>query len=123
MKTSIREQKIISTLESRGEMDVKELSEILNISVSTLRKQLSDMQDKKLIIRTYGGVMSVNQFPDVTFDSKLHKNVSEKRRMATKARSLIPEGSSVSLGSGTTVFALSNLLDDMNRASIYTNSM
>ena len=123
MKTSIREQKIISTLESRGEMDVKELSEILNISVSTLRKQLSDMQDKKLIIRTYGGVMSVNQFPDETFDSKLHKNVSEKRRMATKARSLIPEGSSVSLGSGTSAFALSNLLDDMNRASIYTNSM
>ena len=123
MKTSIREQKIISILESRGEMDVKELSEILDISVSTLRKQLSDMQDKKLIIRTYGGVMSVNQFPDETFDSKLHKNVSEKRRMATKARSLIPEGSSVSLGSGTSVFALSNLLDDMNRASIYTNSM
>ena len=123
MKTSIREQKIISTIESRGEMTVKELSEILDISVSTLRKQLSDMQDKKLIIRTYGGVMSVNQFPDETFDSKLHKNVSEKRRMATKARSLIPEGSSVSLGSGTSVFALSNLLDDMNRASIYTNSM
>lgn len=104
-------------------MDVKELSEILDISVSTLRKQLSDMQGKKLIIRTYGGVMSVNQFPDETFDSKLHKNVSEKRRMAKKARSLIPEGSSVSLGSGTSAFALSNLLDDMNRASIYTNSM
>ncbi len=123
MKTSIREQKIISILESRGEMTVNELSEILDVSVSTLRKQLSDMQDRKLIIRTYGGVMSVNQFPDETFDSKLHKNVSEKRRMATKARSLIPEGSSVSLGSGTSVFALSNLLDDMERASIYTNSM
>lgn len=56
-------------------MTVNELSEILDVSVSTLRKQLSDMQDKKLIIRTYGGVMSVNQFPDETFDSKLHKNV------------------------------------------------
>ena len=104
-------------------MTVNELSEILDVSVSTLRKLLSDMQDKKLIIRTYGGVMSVNQFPDETFDSTLPKNVSEKRRMATKARSLTPEGSSVSLGSGTSVFALSNLLDDMNLASIYTNSM
>lgn len=123
MKSNIREQKIISLLESRGEMTVSELSEILDISVSTLRKQLSDMQERRLIIRTYGGVMCVNQFPDETFDSKLHKNVSEKRRMATMARSLIPEGSSVSLGSGTSVFALSNLLDDMDRASIYTNSM
>lgn len=123
MKTNLREQKIISLLESRGEMTVGDLSDILGISVSTLRKQLADMQERRLIIRTYGGVMSVNQFPDETFDSKLHKNVSEKRRIATKARSLIPEGSSVSLGSGTSVFALSNLLDDMERAAIYTNSM
>lgn len=77
MKTSIREQKIISILESRGEMSVNALSEQLGVSVSTLRKQLADMQERKLIIRTYGGVMSANRFPDETFDSKLHKSVSE----------------------------------------------
>ena len=123
MKTSIREQKIISILESRGEMSVNALSANLGISVSTLRKQLADMQNRKLIIRTYGGVMSANRFPDETFDSKLHKSVSEKRRIATYARQLVHDGDSISLGSGTTVYALSNLLDDMNTATIYTNSM
>lgn len=123
MKTSIREQKIISILESRGEMSVSALSEYLGISVSTLRKQLADMQSRRLIIRTYGGVMSANRFPDETFDSKLHKNISEKRRIATRARQLVHEGDSVSLGSGTTVYALSSLLDDLSRAVIYTNSM
>ena len=123
MKTAVREQRIISILESRGEMSVNELGAILNISVSTLRKQLADMQEKKLIIRTYGGVMSINPVPDETFDSKLHKNVNEKRRIATKARSLIKSGDSLSLGSGTTVYALSNLLDDLSSAEIYTNSM
>lgn len=120
MKTAVREQRIISILESRGEMSVNELGAILNISVSTLRKQLADMQEKKLIIRTYGGVMSINPVPDETFDSKLHKNVNEKRRIATKARSLIKSGDSLSLGSGTTVYALSNLLDDLSSAEIYT---
>lgn len=123
LKTAVREQRIISILESRGEMSVNELGAILNISVSTLRKQLADMQEKKLIIRTYGGVMSINPVPDETFDSKLHKNVNEKRRIATKARSLIKSGDSLSLGSGTTVYALSNLLDDLDSAEIYTNSM
>lgn len=123
MKTSIREQKIISILESRGEMTVSALSENLGVSVSTLRKQLADMQSRKLIIRTYGGVMSANRFPDETFDSKLHKSVSEKRRIATRARQLVHDGDSISLGSGTTVYALSNLLDDMDAATIYTNSM
>ena len=51
MKTGIREQKIISILESRGEMSVSALSEYLGVSVSTLRKQLADMQSRKLIIR------------------------------------------------------------------------
>ena len=123
MKTSIREQKIISILESRGEMSVNDLSDLLGVSVSTLRKQLADMQERKLIIRTYGGVMSINPFPDETFDSKLHKGVAEKRRIAAKARLLIRDGSSVSLGSGTTVYGLSSLLDDLHRCTVYTNSM
>ena len=77
MKTTVREQKIISLLESRGEMSVNELSAILDVSVSALRKQLADMQNRKLIIRTYGGVMSINPVPAESFDSKLHKSVSE----------------------------------------------
>jgi DeoR/GlpR family transcriptional regulator of sugar metabolism len=123
LKTTDREQRIISILDSRGEMSVKELSLILNISISNLRKQLSDMQDRKLIIRTYGGVMSVNPVPDETFDSKSHKNVNEKRLIAAKARTLVKSGDSISLGSGTTVLFLSNLLYDLSATEIYTNSM
>ncbi len=123
MKVAKREQTIISLLESRGEISVNELSSILNVSVSTLRKQLAVMQENGLVIRTYGGAMSVNRVPDETFDSKMQKNISEKRRIAAKARALIANGSTVALGSGSTVFCLGNLLDDMTRGTIYTNSM
>lgn len=123
MKTAKREQRIISLLESRGEISVNELSGILDVSVSTIRKQLAMMQESGLVVRTYGGVMSVNRIPDETFDSKLHKNISEKRKIAEKARTLIPPGASIALGSGTTVFDLSNLMDDLSHATIYTNSM
>lgn len=123
MKATVREQRIISILDSRGEMSVKELGSILNIPVSTLRRQLADMQERKLIIRTYGGVMSINPVPDETFNSKLHKNVNEKRSIAAKARTLVRSGHSISLGSGTTVLFLSNLLDDLGEAEIYTDSM
>ena len=109
MKALKREQKIIALLESRGELSVKELSEILDVSLSTLRKQLAVMQQNGLVIRTYGGVMSVNRVPDETFESKLHKNIAEKRRIAEKARALIPAGSSIALGSGTTVYTMANL--------------
>ena len=123
MKVAKREQTIISLLESRGEISVNELSTILDVSVSTLRKQLAVMQANGLVIRTYGGVMSVNRVPDESFDSKMQKNISEKRRIAEKARSVIKNGSSIALGSGTTIFCLSNLLDDLPKGVIYTNSM
>lgn len=123
MKKNDREHRIISLLEMRGEMSVEQLSDILGISASTLRKQLAEMRSKGLIIRTYGGVMSVNPVLDESFDSKLHKNVSEKRHIAAKARTLIKEGCSVALASGTTVYALCTLMNDMGRGTVYTNSM
>lgn len=123
MKTARREQTIIALLESRGVISVGELSRILDISESTLRKQLAVMQRKGLLIRTYGGVMSVNQVPDETFESKMHKNVGEKRRIAELARKLISEGATVALASGTTVYSLAVLLGDMKRGVIYSNSM
>ena len=123
LKVAKREQTIISLLESRGELSVNELSSILDVSVSTLRKQLAIMQANGLVIRTYGGVMSVNRVPDESFDSKMQKNTSEKRRIAEKARSLIPAGATVALGSGSTIFCLGNLLGNMGRGTVYTNSM
>ncbi|MCR5135749.1 MAG: DeoR/GlpR family DNA-binding transcription regulator [Oscillospiraceae bacterium] len=123
MKLAKREQKIIGLLESRGEISVSELSGLLGVSESTLRKQLAVMAENGYLIRTYGGVMSVNRVPDETFESKLHKNMAEKHRIAEQARKLVPKGSSVALGSGTTVYALSTLLDDLGQGVFYSNSM
>ena len=123
LKTAKREEKIIGFLESRGAMSVEELSALLDVSVSTLRKQLAVMQANGLLIRTYGGVMPVNRVPDETFESKLHKSIAEKRRIAECARTLIPPGATVALGSGTSVYGLANLLDDLPRGTVYTNSM
>ncbi len=123
MKTAKREQKIISLLESRGEISIGELSSILGISESTLRKQLTLMQQKGWVIRTYGGVMSINLVPDETFESKMHKNIAEKRRIAELAKTLLHDGATIALASGTTVYCLGMLLDNLKQGVIYSNSM
>ena len=45
MKTVLREERIIGLLETRGEISVHDLSQLLEVSVSTLRKQLALMQE------------------------------------------------------------------------------
>ncbi|MBR1455649.1 MAG: DeoR/GlpR transcriptional regulator [Oscillospiraceae bacterium] len=123
MKTEEREQRIISILESRGEMSIKSLSGALDISPSTLRKQLANMQERGLVIRTYGGVLSVNRVPDESFENKLRKSIPEKRLIAERARALLQNGCTVSLGSGTTVYALCGVMSDLEDCTVYTNSM
>lgn len=123
MKVDKREQKIISLLESKGELRLNELSEQLDISLSTLRKNLAVMQEKGLVIRTYGGVMSVNRVPDETFDSKLTKNVQEKQQIAAAARTLLKDDLTIALGSGTTIYTLASLLYDLQSLAVYTNSL
>lgn len=76
MKKESRESRIISLLELHGTMSISQLSDILDTSASTLRKQLAEMQNKGLIIRTYGGIMSVNPVLDESFDSKLRVDVA-----------------------------------------------
>lgn len=123
MKVKRREQQIISLLETHKEISVNKLSRLLDCSVSTIRKQLAVMEANGLLIRTYGGAMVIDRVTDESFDSKSHKSISEKRRIAEKARSIIPNGASVALGSGTTVFSLANLLGNRYSGVVYTNSM
>ena len=104
-------------------MSVQELSEILGVTTCTVRRQLTKMQANGLVIRSYGGVMPVSNVPEESFENKLHKSISEKRHMAECARSLIPNGSTIALGSGTSVYALATLLNDINSSVVYTNSM
>lgn len=123
MKIQRREQKIISLLETRREISVNELSAILDCSLSTIRKHLAVMEEEGLLIRTYGGARVIDRTIDESFDSKMHKGIHEKRRIAEKAKSLIPSGATVALGSGTTVYNLSNCMDDLSAGVVYTNSM
>lgn len=123
MKIQKREQKIISLLETHREISVNELSEILDCSLSTIRKHLAVMENEGLLIRTYGGARVIDRTIDESFDSKMHKGVHEKHRIAEKAKTLITAGASIALGSGTTVYSLSNFMDDLPAGVIYTNSM
>lgn len=123
MKIQKREQRIISLLEMRGEVSVTELSAILDCSVSTIRKHLAVMEENGLLIRTYGGARVIDRTLDESFDSKSHKSVQEKQKIAKKAKTLIPAGAVIALGSGTTVYGFSALLDSLPAGIVHTNSI
>ena len=75
-----KQAQIIELLKKNKYMAVNEISEQLNISPSTIRRELTALEKKNLAIRTHGGVRladSNNYTPD--FALRIHQNVLEKR--------------------------------------------
>ena len=117
---------ILRLLEQKGEVQVTELSRDLGISEVTIRKDLTILQNRNLLIRTRGGAMRrpiENQNEDTTIAKKRMFNFREKERIGEEAAKLIKDGDFIMLDSGTTTLEVARHLEKFNNLHIITNAM
>lgn len=50
-----RMREVLSLLRARGEVDSQALRDELRVSAATLRRDLSELEDQGLLVRTHGG--------------------------------------------------------------------
>ena len=87
MKTKNRQNKILALLRAmQEEVHVDKLSEILEVSPLTIRRDLKELADEKAIIRTHGGCMLAGRS---ALESEYHKKVAKhfdlKQKIGAKA--------------------------------------
>src|SRR5258708_4372448 len=99
-----RRQHILELIQHHGRALVSDLSEQLNISQITIRKDLDYLQSKGVIQRSHGGALRVQSSAliDPTLQEKQKHNFREKERIAVAASKMVEEGQCVILDSGTT---------------------
>lgn len=100
---------MLSLLQEKGHMKIEELAEHLYVSPSTVRRKLSELQEKGLVTRMHGGVRindENNFFPSFTFRS--HQNSLEKKKIALAAVRLIKNGDLIFLDGSTSAFSSPN---------------
>ncbi|MGL5688860.1 MAG: DeoR family transcriptional regulator, partial [Weissella cibaria] len=56
MMISERQDKILALIQKRGRISIRELQELLLVSVSTMRRDLDKLADEGLVKRIHGGV-------------------------------------------------------------------
>ena len=113
-------------LEQKEEVIVTELSRETGISEVTIRKDLTILQNRNLLIRTRGGAMRKpveNQNEDTAISKKRMFNFREKERIGEEAVKMIKEGDFIMLDSGTTTLEIARHLDKFHNLRILTNSM
>ncbi len=121
-----RRAMILNLLGTRNEVSVTELSQTLGTSEVTIRKDLTVLQNRKLLIRTRGGAIRCpvgNPNEDTAIGQKRMFNFREKEKIGIMATKLIEEGDNIMLDSGTTTLEIAKNLDRFNNLTILTNAM
>jgi DeoR family transcriptional regulator, fructose operon transcriptional repressor len=123
MFTEERHQQILSYLNKYHRASVPELSQVFQVSESTIRRDLSELEQKEMLRRTHGGAVSVDFVRmEPTVREKQTTNLSEKESIAKTASEWIKEKETILLDSGTTTLQLAKHLHSLN-LTIVTNSV
>ncbi|MFT3827604.1 MAG: DeoR/GlpR family DNA-binding transcription regulator [Chitinophagaceae bacterium] len=101
---------IINQLKSSQSVKLAELSEALQVSEDTIRRDIEVLAKNGLLTKVRGGAIphSPNSH---NFGERVHVSEKEKIAIANKALSLIKPGDTILLDGGTTTYTLAGLLD------------
>jgi DeoR family glycerol-3-phosphate regulon repressor len=118
-----RQRQIVDLVRTSGLQSINELSAMFDVATQTIRKDINALCDLGLARRVHGGVVAPSNPVNLTFRSRRILNEEAKRDIGRAAAALIPHGSSVLLGIGTTVQYVAEALLDHADMTIVTNNL
>ena len=125
MLSEQRHAMILKILEERRSVTVAELTELLDISESTARRDITVLDKAGRLVKVFGGaVMPDNVYisAEPTVAQKAEINREEKKRIARYAASLITPQDFVYLDAGTTTGHMLDFISE-KKATFVTNAV
>jgi DeoR/GlpR family transcriptional regulator of sugar metabolism len=98
------------------------LSEEMNVSEDTIRRDLQDLAEEGKIIKVHGGALS-NSFNYVNYPSTKVYSHEQKRSIAHKVVNLIKDGMFILTTGGTTIIELARVLPPQLKATFISGSI
>jgi len=121
-----RRKKILDFITKNQKADIKELSELLNETEITIRRDLIELEKGKTIIRVHGGAILNEQKKSVwqtsSIQNRLGRNREKKERIAQFAATLIKNDESIFIDGGSTNQILAPMIKDLRNMLFVTNS-
>lgn len=116
-----RQAEIVDVLKDHGFQAVRELADRFNVTASTIRRDLDQLESMDLIRRTHGGATPISQSETPHhFKEELHR--AEKAAIGKAMAERILEGQTVLLDGGTTMLEVARSLDHQ-RVTVVTNDL
>lgn len=118
-----RKNRILREVITHNEVSINELAELLQVTTETIRKDVSFLQDKKMIVKKHGSVTLANPFYENEFLVKESEHLKEKIAIAEAALQFIPKNAAIFLDTSTSILQLAKLLVMRADLTIVTNSL
>lgn len=119
-----RQNQILQYIQQNRRMSIADICLKFTISEATARRDLETLDSQGKVQRVHGGAIATDQTPpEAPILHRRHEAAAEKIRIAEMAVSLIKEGETIFLGSGTTVLETARALRGRKKVTVITNSL
>jgi DeoR family transcriptional regulator of aga operon len=123
--TVSRRKKILEHIKETGEVLVTRLSKEFGVSEVTIRNDLENLEKKNLLVRARGGAIHTENHvgidQQIAEKNKIH--ASEKAAIGKVAASLINDGDTIIIDSGTTTAEIVKHLGRIKHLNVITNAL
>jgi DeoR/GlpR family transcriptional regulator of sugar metabolism len=119
-----RRMKILEWLQEEGSARVRDLSDAFSVSEATIRQDLERLESEGQIAREHGGAY-LRSVPQQVKAMALHHlvNMEAKRRIGRLAASLVGDGETIILDSGSTTTEVAMNLMERQNLNVVTNAL
>jgi DeoR/GlpR family transcriptional regulator of sugar metabolism len=122
-----RQSLILDMVKQRGSLSITEIQRKLKVSRETVRRDIMLLSGRNALRKTYGGAISIEASEIERYEPALAvreaSNAEAKRAIGRLAASLVPDGASVILSSGSTPQSVADALLVRERLTVFTNSV
>ncbi|NGP43813.1 DeoR/GlpR transcriptional regulator [Bacillaceae bacterium SIJ1] len=124
-----RLETIKNLLVDKKSINTSSLTEMLNVSSVTIRKDLDKLQEEGFLKKTFGGAI-LSRGPEENEEETLSQvystkieNADIKKSIAELALTQIDKGDTIFLGSGATCYFLAKKLKELSQITVVTNNI
>lgn len=127
MKISDRRDAISTLIAREGEMSVEALAMRFDVSVETVRRDLTRLEDEGRLRKFHGGARPVMARPrlhvEASFEARMAEERAEKHAIAAKLSDVVSPGDTLFLDTGSTTLIACAVLADIDGLTVITNSV
>ena len=119
-----RQRAIVELTLQRGRVEVSDLAARFHVTTETIRRDLSELQEQRLLRRVHGGAVAweTSEFePLLVVRNDQHDD--EKRRMAKLAVHELPDNGTIIIDSGSTLGRFAEAVPATATLRVVTNSL